>query len=480
MIEKLDLPTILSLIETVNKIKNKKIKVVDLVAEHLKRAHDINPKINAFITILDNALEQAKQLDLKIQNGEIDLNKKRLLGIPFTVKDLYLVEGTKTTFASKLMEDFIAPYTSTVVQKCLDEGAILIGKCNCDPWGFGGSGENSGYGSTKHPLDFTKTPGGSSSGSAASMLAGVGFFSLGTDTGGSVRLPASFCGLIGLKPTYGRNSRYGIGTMGSSFDTPGFFARYMDDTTLLEKIMEGRDENDSSTYDLKEIKVIKKDKLKIGIPKEFFEEGLNAEVKKAILDKVEFFKKEGYEVKEVSIPSSKYGLAAYYILVPSEISSNRARYDGVRFGKKVSDNYEENLVESRSKYFENEVKRRIMIGTYSLSTGYADQFYKQASKVRTKLKREFNEIFKEVDVLLTPVSPDTAFKLGEKSKDPVQMYLVDIYTVTANLVGVPSISIPIGKDKDGMPIGMQIMTRKFEESNIYDIAKLALPLHIHL
>jgi len=269
MIEKLDLPTILSLIETVNKIKNKKIKVVDLVAEHLKRAHDINPKINAFITILDNALEQAKQLDLKIQNGEIDLNKKRLLGIPFTVKDLYLVEGTKTTFASKLMEDFIAPYTSTVVQKCLDEGAILIGKCNCDPWGFGGSGENSGYGSTKHPLDFTKTPGGSSSGSAASMLAGVGFFSLGTDTGGSVRLPASFCGLIGLKPTYGRNSRYGIGTMGSSFDTPGFFARYMDDTTLLEKIMEGRDENDSSTYDLKEIKVIKKDKLKIGIPKEF-------------------------------------------------------------------------------------------------------------------------------------------------------------------------------------------------------------------
>ncbi|MFS8131137.1 MAG: Asp-tRNA(Asn)/Glu-tRNA(Gln) amidotransferase subunit GatA, partial [Candidatus Dojkabacteria bacterium] len=397
----------------------------------------------------------------------------KLLGIPFTVKDLYLVDGTKTTFASKLMEDFIAPYTSTIVQKCLDEGAILIGKCNCDPWGFGGSGENSGYGPTKHPLDFTKTPGGSSSGSAASLLAGVGYFSLGTDTGGSIRLPASFCGLYGIKPTYGRNSRFGIGAMGSSFDTPGFLTRNVEDMELVESIIAGKDINDATTYDIpfNSQPVTPNPQVRIGIPKEFFGEGLSPEIKTEIDKKIEELKSLGHEVKEVSIPSTKYGLPVYYVLVPSEISSNRARYDGVRFGKKVSDNYEENLVQSRSKYLEDEVKRRIMVGTYALSKGYADQFYKQASKVRTKLKKEFDKVFEEVDVLITPVSPTTAFKLGEKSQDPVQMYLVDIYTVTANLVGIPSLAIPIGKDKDGMPIGMQAMGKKWSEVSLFNLAK---------
>lgn len=475
MANSLEIPTIESLIKTVEKIKNKEIKVVDLVSEHLQRAHQINPQINAFITILDDAIEQAKLIDAKIESGE-NMSKFRLLGIPFTVKDLYLVKDTKTTFSSQLMSDFIAPYTSTVVQKCLDEGAILIGKCNSDPWGFGGSGENSGFGPTKHPLDFTKTPGGSSSGSAASLLAGVGFFSLGTDTGGSVRLPASFCGIYSLKPTYGRNSRYGIGAMGSSFDTPGFFTRNVEDMALLEEVMAGKDINDATTQEvevpsyLKELNNIDLSNITIGLPKEFFEEGINESVKIAIETKVEELRSKGAKIKEVSIPSTKYALSVYYILVPAEISSNRARYDGVRYGKKVNDNYEENLFESRSQYLEPEVKRRIMIGTYSLSAGYSDAFYKQASKVRTKLKREFDNAFKEVDCLLTPISPVTAFKLGEKSNDPVQMYLVDIYTVTANIVGIPAIAVPAGKDETGMPIGLQLMGKNFSEDLLMKVA----------
>lgn len=476
MAERLEIPQIDSLVSTVEKVKRGEIKIVDLVTQHLKRAHEVNPQINAFITIFDDAIEKAKELDAKVQADE-DLTKYKLLGIPFTAKDLYLVENTRTTFASKFMDNFIAPYTATIVQKCLDQGAILIGKTNCDPWGFGGSGENSGYGPTKNPLDFSKTPGGSSSGSAASLLAGVGFFSLGTDTGGSVRLPASFCGIYALKPTYGRNSRYGIGAMGSSFDTPGFFTRNIEDMALVESIIAGKDTNDASTFEVPVdtysdyINDNDLSNITIGIPKEFYGEGVETSVTDAINIKIEELKQKGVKFKNVSIPSAKYGLAAYYILVPSEISSNRARYDGVRYGQKVSDNYEENLFEARSRYLETEVKRRIMIGTYSLSAGYSDAFYKQASKVRTKLKREFNEAFKEVDALLTPVSPSTAFKLGEKTNDPVQMYLVDIYSVTANLVGAPAVAVPAGKDDENMPIGLQIMGRNFEEGLLMKIAK---------
>lgn len=476
MAERLEIPQIDSLVSTVEKVKRGEIKIVDLVTQHLKRAHEVNPQINAFITIFDDAIEKAKELDAKVQADE-DLTKYKLLGIPFTAKDLYLVENTRTTFASKFMDNFIAPYTATIVQKCLDQGAILIGKTNCDPWGFGGSGENSGYGPTKNPLDFSKTPGGSSSGSAASLLAGVGFFSLGTDTGGSVRLPASFCGIYALKPTYGRNSRYGIGAMGSSFDTPGFFTRNIEDMALVESIIAGKDTNDASTFEVPVdtysdyINDNDLSNITIGIPKEFYGEGVETSVTDAINIKIEELKQKGIKFKNISIPSAKYGLAAYYILVPSEISSNRARYDGVRYGQKVSDNYEENLFEARSRYLETEVKRRIMIGTYSLSAGYSDAFYKQASKVRTKLKREFNEAFKEVDALLTPVSPSTAFKLGEKTNDPVQMYLVDIYSVTANLVGAPAVAVPAGKDDENMPIGLQIMGRNFEEGLLMKIAK---------
>ncbi len=467
MTNKLHIPSRLNISSTRQRILNGEITVFQLAKEHLELAKSTNEKINSFVTILEEeALKRAKDLDDMLRTSPEKAQQMKLFGIPFTVKDLYLVKNTKTTFASRYMEDFIAPYTATVVQKCLDEGAVLIGKTNCDPWGFGGSGENSGFGPTRHPLDFNKTPGGSSSGSAASLLSGVGYFSLGTDTGGSVRLPASFCGLYGYKPTYGRNSRFGIGAMGSSFDTPGFFTRYPEDLILLEEIMQGRDIKDATT-DVTEDLMINR-KPVIGIPQEFFNDSIDKDIKDAIYEKIEFFKTNDYEVRDISIPSTKYALAVYYILVPSEISSNRARYDGVRYGKKVSDDYEINMIEGRSKYFEKEVKRRIMIGTYCLSAGYGDEFYKKASKVRAKLKFEFQKAFNSVDLLITPVSPVTAFELGLKTNDPVQMYLVDVLSVTANLVGIPAISVPISKDSSGMPIGMQIMGPKWSDKYLFE------------
>jgi aspartyl-tRNA(Asn)/glutamyl-tRNA(Gln) amidotransferase subunit A len=463
---RLEIPQLENIESTVKQIKFGRIKVTDLVKEHLELAKKVNKDLNAFIFILDDeALEKAKQIQERIEAGE---KVGKLAGIPFTAKDLYLVKDVKTTFGSKYMEDFVAPYTGTVIQKCLDEDAILIGKTNCDPWGFGGSGENSGFGPAKNPYDLERTPGGSSSGSAASLAAGVGFFSLGTDTGGSVRQPASMCGLYGYKPTYGRNSRYGIGVMGSSFDTPGFFTRHIEDIELLEGIMEGRDIKDATTHENRKQKIEnRKQKIRIGILKEFFSDALNSEIKSVIESKIEEYKKAGHDIVEVSIPSVEYSLPVYYILVPAEISSNRARYDGVRFGPKVSENYEENLIQGRSQFLEDEVKRRIMVGTYVLSAGYADQFYKKASAVRTKIKNDFKKAFEKVDILICPTSPSTAFKLGEKVDDPVQMYLSDIYTVTANIVGVPSINIPIGEDSKGLPIGMQVMAAWDRDDFLY-------------
>jgi aspartyl-tRNA(Asn)/glutamyl-tRNA(Gln) amidotransferase subunit A len=276
------------------------------------------------------------------------------------------------------------------------------------------------------------------------------------------------CGLYGYKPTYGRNSRYGIGVMGSSFDTPGFFTRHIEDIELLEGIMEGRDIKDATTHENRKQKIEnRKQKIRIGILKEFFSDALNSEIKSVIESKIEEYKKAGHDIVEVSIPSVEYSLPVYYILVPAEISSNRARYDGVRFGPKVSENYEENLIQGRSQFLEDEVKRRIMVGTYVLSAGYADQFYKKASAVRTKIKNDFKKAFEKVDILIGPTSPSTAFKLGEKVDDPVQMYLSDIYTVTANIVGVPSINIPIGEDSKGLPIGMQVMAAWDRDDFLY-------------
>ncbi|MDQ6985705.1 MAG: Asp-tRNA(Asn)/Glu-tRNA(Gln) amidotransferase subunit GatA [Candidatus Dojkabacteria bacterium] len=471
MSNSIEIPKIDNIETIVEKIKSKELKVLDLVIEHLERAKLVQEKTNSFITILeDQALANAKELDLQIEKGEVDIESKPLLGIPFTAKDLYLVKDTKTTFGTKLMENFVAPYTSTVVQKCLDAGAILIAKANLDPFGYGSSGESSGYGPTKNPYDLERVPGGSSSGSGASIAAGVGLFSLGTDTGGSVRLPASFCGVYALKPTYGHNSRYGVGVYASSFDTPGFFSRHPEDIKLLEDVMKGRDENDATTYEIDHLEI--KNNKTIGLPREFFTEDLNPEIKDKINQKVELLKSNGYEIKEISIPSLKYALAAYYVLVMAETSSNRARYDAVRYGEKISDDYEENMSGGRAQFFEDEVKRRIMVGTYVLSAGYGDQYYQKASIVRTKLKKEFDEAFKEVDVIISPIANETAFKIEEKSSDPVSMYLTDIYTVTANVVGIPALAIPAGMSLEGLPIGMQLIGKKFHEDQLVDVAKV--------
>lgn len=472
MAQSLEIPEIETITETLQKIRNRERSAGSVVTDHIDRAIKIYSQLNAFISISDReaVIAKAEAIDKQIADGK---DPGKLAGIPFTVKDLYQVKGTKTTFGTKLMEDYIAPFTATVVKRLEDEGAILIGKTNCDPFGMGGSGENSGYGDSKNPYDLERTPGGSSSGSAASLAAGVGLFSLGTDTGGSVRQPASFTGLFGYKPTYGRNSRYGISAMGSSFDTPAFFTRHVEDTILLEEIMQGRDQFDATTYDLEHVEQNNFDANQtytVGVPKEFFSDGLDAEVKEVVMKKISALESAGHIIKEISIPTMEFALAIYYILVPAEISSNRAKFDGVRYGKFENKEYMENVYKVRSKYFEDEVKRRIMIGTYVLSAGYGDKFYQKASVIREKLKAEFTKTFEEVDFVVGPVSPTTAFKLGENSDDPLKMYLQDIYTVNANLTGIPAISVPIGKDSDGLPIGIHVMASKFDDMRMLGFA----------
>ncbi|MCA9379479.1 Asp-tRNA(Asn)/Glu-tRNA(Gln) amidotransferase subunit GatA [Candidatus Dojkabacteria bacterium] len=464
---------IMTIQETVTKIKSGELSAEKLVLEHLELARTTGKELNAFTTVIDDALAQAKEIDRKVAAGE---EVGKLAGIPCTVKDVIMTEGVRTTAGSQYLKDFIAPYSATVVRKIQNEGAIIIGKTNCDPFAFGGSGENSGYGPALNPRDLARVPGGSSSGAAAAQAAGIGLFGLGTDTGGSVREPASFTGTVGFKPTYGRNSRFGLIAMASSFDTPGIFADSVEDVAYVEQILAGKDPLDATTYDrpvpdYANSQAIKLKGLKVGLPKEYFEEGLDPEVEQAVRAKVDDLKQAGAEIKEISLPLISKGIAAYYVLVPAEISSNMARFDGVRFGPKVSDNYVENMMQGRGRFFEDEVKRRIMIGTYVLSAGYADAYYKTATKVRAKLTQQVTKAFAGVDVILGPTAPCVAPKIGEKSADPLSMYLMDSYTVTANLTGCPAISINCGENKDGMPIGLQLMTDRFAEDKLFAIAR---------
>ncbi|MBD3363573.1 Asp-tRNA(Asn)/Glu-tRNA(Gln) amidotransferase subunit GatA [Candidatus Dojkabacteria bacterium] len=462
------------LFEAIDLIKKQKLKSEELVRYHLELANTKGKDLNAFITVLDDSIEKAREVDQKIQEGK---KVGLLAGIPCTVKDILMTKGIRTTAASKILKDFIAPYSATVVEKLEEEGAVIIGKTNCDPFAYGASGENSGFGPTLNPIDNTRVPGGSSSGAAASLAAGIGLFAIGTDTGGSVRQPASLCGLVGLKVTYGRNSRYGLIAMASSFDTPGILSHTVREAAFIEEIIAGKDSKDATTYDLpvenyfKKLNEIKNlDKVKVGVPKQYFEQGITQDVKQAVQKTITKMKKNGAEIIDVSLPILKQGISVYYILVPSEISSNMARYDGIRFGRKEEDNYMQNLLKTRSKYLEPEVKRRIMLGTYALSAGYADEYYKHASRVRVKITREIMELFKEVDILVGPTSPFVAFKLGEKSNDPLAMYLADVYTVNANIAGCPAISINCGYNKEGLPIGFQIMSEKFSEAKLLGIA----------
>ncbi|KXK25976.1 MAG: Glutamyl-tRNA(Gln) amidotransferase subunit A [candidate division WS6 bacterium OLB20] len=458
--------------ETAAKIRSGELKAVDLAAEHLKAAHTTGKELNAFITVIDQAIERAKQIDEMVARGE---DPGVLAGIPCTVKDVIMTKDIRTTASSRLLENFIAPYSATAVERIEAAGAVIIGKTNSDPFAFGGSGENSGFGPALNPLDRERVPGGSSSGAAAAQAAGIGMFALGTDTGGSVRQPSAFVGVTGFKPTYGRNSRYGLIAMASSFDTVGVLGNSVEDVALVEEVLAGKDSNDATTYDMP-VPAYSRDLkesvsgLRIAVPEEYFSEGIEPLVEQRVEEALEKYRKAGATVERVSLPILKYAIAMYYVLVPSEISSNMARYDGVRFGHKDFADYDENLRKTRGAYMEDEVKRRVMIGTYALSAGYADQFYNTALKVRVKLTKEIETVFKSYDLIAGPTAPSVAFKLGELVNNLLQMYLSDIYTVTANLTGCPAISIPCGMGAGDMPVGLQLMAKRFDEQTLFNAA----------
>ena len=463
----------LNIKEAQEKLKNKEITSVDLVSACLAQIKKEDKNIKALITVLEKeALEEAKKADDKIAKGEWS----ELLGIPYIIKDNIMARGVKTTASSKILENYVAPYDATVVKKLKKAGAILLAKANLDEFAHGASTENSAFGPTHNPHNLEMVPGGSSGGSAAAVASDMCIFALGTDTGGSVRCPASFCGVVGLKPTYGRASRFGLIAMTSSTDVPGVLAKTALDTAIVQEIISGADENDLTTVDV-EIDDYKKEiegdikGLKIGLPKEYFEEGIDEDVSRALNISIEKLKEMGAEFIDISLPHTKYAVPVYYIITPSEISSNLARFDGIRYG--LSEQGGKDLFEiyskSRGDGFGPEVKRRIMLGTYALSAGYYDAYYLKAQKVRTLIKNEMDEALKKVDIILTPTSPHTAFKIGAQSNDPLKMYLEDIYVTSPSLAGLPAISIPCGTS-EGLPIGMQLIGKRFDEKTILKVA----------
>ncbi len=436
-------------------LTKKEFSSVELTNACLNQIEAVNPVLNAYITICkDKAIKAAKDADEKIKNKE----NLPLLGVPIALKDLFLTEGIRTTASVKVMDKYIPQYDGTVVKKLKDAGGIILGKLNCDGWAHGSSGENSDYGPAKNPWNTQYTPGGSSSGSAVSVAADMAIASTGTDTGGSIRLPAGFCSVVGLKPTYGRVSRYGIVSMSSSLDAIGHFTKTVEDSALFLNVTAGKDSYDSTTpekpvpdYSGNINKSLKG--IKIGVPKEYFIDGVDKQIKEKTLKAISFYETLGAEIVNISLPHTDYAIAAYYIIQPAEVSSNLARYDGIRFGNNRS-------------FFEKEAKRRIMLGTFTLSAGYYDAYYKKAMRVRTLIKQDYENAFKKVDAIITPISPSLPWKLGERINDPLKMYLSDIFTVTANLAGIPGLSIPIGLI-GGLPVGMQILGPQFSEELLF-------------
>jgi aspartyl-tRNA(Asn)/glutamyl-tRNA(Gln) amidotransferase subunit A len=433
---------------------------------------------HAVLEINPEALAQARALDERIKKGDTDIKDLRLLGVPFIAKDNFLTSSTHTTAASNILKPFQAPYQSTAINKLEAEGAIMVAKANLDAFAHGSSTENSDFGPTKNPWDDTKVPGGSSGGSAAAVALGLCSFALGTDTGGSIRQPASLTGVVGLKPTYGLVSRSGVIAMGSSTDVIGPLTRTVEDAALVLDVMAGRDdldatsiERDKQSYAMSGSEEPSVKGLKIGVIKEYLGEGLDPDVKSAVSDEIEKLKAAGAEVEEVSLPAVELALACYYILVPAEISSNLSRYDGVKYGHSATEakTLAETYDLSRDQGLGAEAKRRIIIGTYVLSSGYYDAYYKKAQKVRTLLINQFNEAFSKFDLLLGPVAPTTAFALGSKNSDPLAMYLEDVMTVAVNLVGVPAISIPVALSK-GLPIGLQLIAPQKGERQLLQAA----------
>jgi aspartyl-tRNA(Asn)/glutamyl-tRNA(Gln) amidotransferase subunit A len=456
------------------RLRSGELSSVELNKAYLDQIEDKDDEINSFITVTkEKALEQAKQADEKIEQEEAE----PLTGLPFGVKDAICVKGVRSTGGAEILDNYEPPYTATVIEKILDQGAVLLGKQNCDAFGHGASNENSMYGPVKNPHDNTKVAGGSSGGSAAAVAADMCLFSIAEDTGGSIRQPASFCGVSGIRPSYGRNSRYGIMPMASSLDTVGPIAKTVEGLAIIEEEIAGEDDKDATTVPDEAPNYPKKleqdiSDLTIGLPKEFFEaDQLEDEVHQLIDEKFEQLAGMGAEIKEVSLPYSEYAIAAYYIIVPSEDSSNLARLDGIRYGERgEGDSLEDTYANARAEGFPDEVKRRIMIGTYSLSAGYYDKYYKKAQKVRTLIKQDFEQVFDEVDAILSPTSPFPAFDLGEKQDDVMAMYLADKYVIPAALAGIPAVSVPSGKTSDGLPVGAQVIGPRLEEETVLSIA----------
>ena len=467
--------TDLTVHELKEKLDKKEITITEITKAYVDRINEKEPEVKAFVTTLtDTAMEEAKKIEEKVNNGEIT---SEYAGIPIGIKDNMCTKGVKTTCSSRMLENFIAPYDATVIEKLNAESMINLGKLNMDEFAMGASTEYSAFKKTSNPWNLIKVPGGSSGGSAAAVAAGLVPWALGSDTGGSIRQPASFCGVVGLKPTYGLVSRYGLVAFASSLDQIGPITKDVEDAAMLLNLIAGHDERDTTSINTEKkdyTKALKNDVkgLKIGIPKEYFGEGINPEVKEALEKAIEEYKSMGAIVEECSVPIAEYALATYYIIACAEASSNLGRFDGIRYGYRTPnfENLKDIFVNSRTEGFGKEVKRRIILGTYVLSSGYYDAYYKKAQQVRTLVKKEFDKAFEKYDVLITPTSPTVAFDIGQRSNNPLEMYLADICTVSLNIAGLPGISIPCGVDSTGMPIGMQIIGKHFDEETILNAA----------
>ncbi len=457
--------------EKLELIKDRKISLVQNVSDFINKI-EAKKILNAFNSINYDAIENAKIIEEKIFTGK----HGKLAGLVIAVKDNILQKDKLNTCSSKMLSNYKAVYNATVINKLEAEDAILIGRTNCDEFAMGSSNENSFFGPVLNPHNNEYVTGGSSGGSAAAVAANLCDAALGSDTGGSIRQPASFCGVYGIKPSYGLVSRFGLTAFASSFDSIGCFSNNISDSALIMSVISGHDPNDSTSakMDINDFKPsTNKKNFKIGLPKEYFKDGLDVEVKNKISKLVDSLQKEGYAIEDISLPHTEYSIAAYYILTTAEASSNLARFDGVRYGyrSKNSSSLSDMYINSRSEGFGEEVKRRIMLGTFVLSTGYYDAYYKKAQKVRNLIKNDFLDAFNKVDLILTPTSPTTAFKLGEKSTDPLEMYLSDIYTTSANLAGIPGLSIPIGYNSLNLPIGMQVLAKQFNENDLFQFGK---------
>ncbi len=456
-------------------LDSKKISAVELTDIYMNRIKTLDGKVDSYLSVCEEtALLQAAEAQKKIDGG----NGGMLCGIPLSIKDNICIEGTKTTCASKMLEDFIPPYTATAVNKLHSQNAVILGKVNLDEFAMGGSTENSAFKKTKNPFDLTRVPGGSSGGSAASVSASLALGSLGSDTGGSVRQPSAFCGVVGMKPTYGLVSRYGLVAFASSLDQIGPIGKTVEDCAILLDGICGQDPRDGTSLNYKpEVPYAASvaggiKNYSIGLPREYITEGLNSEVRAALYKSIETLEKLGAKVEEFSMPSLKHAVPAYYLMSSAEASSNLSRYDGVKYGYRAenSRSYNEMIGRSRAEGFGREVKRRILLGTYALASGYYDAYYKKALKLRTLISQGFDEAFAKYDVVLHPTTPETAFKLGQNIDDPLSMYLADIYTVSANIAGLPSISLPCGYDSNGLPIGLSFTGKPLGEREIFRAA----------